>query len=159
MLAKAVVISAEKPTRSGSTSFIFSITRERIDVHSEIVHLEALGLEQRHEDVLPQVVDIPLRRGQHHPAQWLGRAGAIELWLQDRHHPLEDLRSQHHLGEEQRPFLELVADGGHGPACVFQDLERIVTALDPGFHRGENLIPLELDEASRQIFQHIHSVL
>ena len=83
--------------------------------HAEVVDLEVVALQHHADDVLADVVDVALHRGEHDLA---GAARFAVLLRFDerhemRHRPLHHPGALHHLRQEHLADAEQVADGVH----------------------------------------------
>ena len=88
-------------------------------VRAEVDHLEPAALEQRHDEVLPDVVHVALHRADG-DAPGRGGLGAGQQRGDDRLRRLERARGDEQLGHEELPALE------EAPGFVHRRDERLV---------------------------------
>ena len=86
--------------------------------YTEIHHVEIVALEHHRDDVLADVVDIALHRGDHDLALALAAGAGTQLLRFDirnqvRHRLLHHARRFHHLGQKHLAGAEQIADHIH----------------------------------------------
>ena len=144
-LSMVVVRRAERQMMSAPFGLGLFDEALELDVGPEVEDLEAVGLEHRRHQVLPDVVDVPLDGPDHDLAQRAGLdVGLGHLRLEDVHGRLHAFGARDELGQEIFALLPQVADLlDAGDVPLVDDLVEVESQADglQGQLAGRGLSP------------------